>query len=132
MNILKVLTPRRITGNTGEKLAVKFLKKNKYRILEKNFVANGHEIDIIAYKDKTVVFAEVKTRTVKADCDSHFGVPSSAVDRKKRSHLLDAARMYLKTLKKYKQPRMDVIEVWLDNDRNVVDINHIRNAYGSK
>ena len=119
-------------GDIGEKAAAKYLKKQGFKIKERNIHLSHNEIDIVAENKEFIVFAEVKTRTVKADCDSHFGVPSSAVDRKKRSHLLDAARMYLKTLKKYKQPRMDVIEVWLDNDRNVVDINHIRNAYGSK
>ena len=34
MNILKVLTPKRMIGNEGERIAIRYLKKNGYKILE--------------------------------------------------------------------------------------------------
>ena len=119
-------------GDIGEKLAAKFLKKQGYKIKERNIHLSHNEIDIIAEDRDYIVFVEVKTRTSRIDDDFRFGVPSSAVDHKKRAHLLEAARSYLKIAPSQKQPRMDVIEVRLDNSQKLIDINHIRNAYGAK
>ena len=63
MKILELLTPKRKIGNRGEKEACRFLKKNGYKIKRTNYVANGHEIDVIAENAKTLAFIEVKTRT---------------------------------------------------------------------
>jgi len=51
-------------GNYGEKLAVRYLKKKGYQIIEKNFRQKWGEIDIICFDKKTkeIVFIEVKTR----------------------------------------------------------------------
>ena len=57
MNILKILTPNRIIGNLGEKEAAKYLRHNGYKILKRNYVAGGNEIDIIAKKSDTIVFS---------------------------------------------------------------------------
>ena len=50
-------------GNIGEDYAVKILKKNKYKIVERNFTIRGGEIDIIAKNGDYVIFVEVKTRS---------------------------------------------------------------------
>ncbi len=50
----------KITGNEGENKAAEYLTENGYEILERNWRTKGGEIDIIAYKDKTLVFVEVK------------------------------------------------------------------------
>ena len=65
MKILEVLTPKRLIGNLGERAAVRFLRKNGYRIIKRNYTALGYEIDIIARKDNVTTFIEVKTRNVK-------------------------------------------------------------------
>ena len=41
MNILEILTPKRIIGNFGEKEAARMLRKKGYRILEQNYTARG-------------------------------------------------------------------------------------------
>ncbi len=118
-------------GDIGESVASKFLKKQGYKITKRNIHLSHNEIDIIAEDREFIVFVEVKTRTGDP-LDTRFGVPSSAVDKKKRGHLLAAARDYLGKNPTKKQPRMDVIEVWLNESKKVVDINHIRNAYGAR
>lgn len=46
---VRIMTFKRLSfGQDGEKRAVKFLKKNKYRILETNFTTKAGEIDIVA------------------------------------------------------------------------------------
>ena len=53
----------KIIGNYGEDIAVKFLQKNKYKIIERNFLCKCGEIDIIAKDKNILVFVEVKSRT---------------------------------------------------------------------
>lgn len=77
-------------GKEGEKAAVGYLKKNGYRILEKNFRNAIGEIDIIAEHKKVVVFIEVKTRA-----DHEFGAPITAITFAKQKKLSKMARSFL-------------------------------------
>ena len=52
-------------GILGEQLAVEYLIKKGYVILEKNFRFEKHEIDIIAKKKNSLIFIEVKARQTK-------------------------------------------------------------------
>ena len=122
-------------GKIGEDIAVSFLKKNKYKIIERNIHLSHNEIDVIAVskKQKLIVFVEVKTRTVNEDLYSPFGTPASAVTKEKQRRTLDGARSYLALNKKYLsfQPRFDVLEVYLDRaDLSLLKTNHIENAFG--
>jgi putative endonuclease len=58
------MTSSRKTGDQAEILAIQYLQRNNYEVLDTNFVASkGGEIDIIARKDGITVFFEVKYRT---------------------------------------------------------------------
>lgn len=81
---------RKLTGRLGEDLAAKHLLNEGYAILERNFRNRFGEIDIIALKDSTVHFFEVKTRKGPA-----FGTPEEAVDRRKLGKILGVARFFL-------------------------------------
>lgn len=106
-------------GAKGEFDATAYLKKKKYKILEKNYKNKLGEIDIIAKDKDYLVFVEVKTRS-----SQFFGRPSEAVTPTKQHKVRMAAQFYLKDKKLYDQPcRFDVIEV-LDGE-----INHIENAF---
>lgn len=50
-------------GEIGEDIAVKFLMKQGFSILERNYTKKQGEIDIIGKKDKKLVFFEVKSVT---------------------------------------------------------------------
>lgn len=52
----------RKTGKMGEAIACNFLIENGYEIIEKNYVSQKVEIDIICRKNKLWVFVEVKCR----------------------------------------------------------------------
>ena len=122
-------------GNIGEKAAVNFLKKNKYKILERNIHFSHNELDIIATrkKDNIIAFVEVKTRSVDDDLYSKFGTPASSVTKSKQARTIDAARAYLRKNPKKQsfQPRFDVIEVYLSkDDLKILKIIHIENAFG--
>ncbi len=51
----------RAIGNIAEDLACKFLIKNNYEIIDRNFYSKFGEIDIIALKDRVLHFIEVKS-----------------------------------------------------------------------
>ncbi len=79
-------------GEYGEKLAVAFLSRRGFVIVEKNFMSRYGEIDIIAIQPNdpnTIVCVEVKTRV-----SSHFGVPEEAITRDKIKRLHDTACSY--------------------------------------
>jgi len=49
------------TGEIGENIAVKFLVKHNFSILDRNYTKKWGEIDIIAEKDNKLYFIEVKS-----------------------------------------------------------------------
>ena len=118
-------------GDIGESAAARFLKKEGYKITGRNRHFSHNELDIIAENKEFILFVEVKTRTADPERYSPYGVPSSAVTRTKQLRLITAARDYLRQNPTSKQPRMDVIEVWLSPKKEVLKINHITDAYGA-
>lgn len=50
-----------LSGFKGEDLAVKYLKKNGYKIIARNFHSKYGEIDVVALKNEVLHFIEVKT-----------------------------------------------------------------------
>ncbi len=81
---------KRAKGDIYEARSVEILKREKYEILQCNYRNRNGEIDIIAKKDETIIFIEVKYRaTLK------FGYGSEAVDRKKITRIYKTAMQYL-------------------------------------
>ena len=78
-----------IFGKKGEDIAVKYLKRKGYKIIEQNWRCRLGEIDIIARHKDSVVFIEVKTRTDKA-----LGLPQESVDERKQGHIIRCAMVY--------------------------------------
>lgn len=133
MNILKVLTPRRLLGNFGEKSACKFLKKSGYKILERNFIAFNKEIDIIAKnkREDVTVFVEVKTRS-STYSNPNEPRPASAVTPKKQRDIIKAAKCYIAFQRLEGRVRFDVIEVIADakgKKKKISYIKHLENAF---
>ncbi|MCM8814494.1 MAG: YraN family protein [Candidatus Omnitrophica bacterium] len=77
-------------GSEGEEIAVRFLKANGYRILDRNYRTKYGEIDIVAQKKKCIVFVEVKTRL-----SNEFGSPAEAVDERKLFRIASVANQYI-------------------------------------
>jgi putative endonuclease len=77
-------------GKLGEDLAVEYLKKNGYTILNTNWTFQKAEIDIIAQMENTLAIVEVKTRS-----SLEFGLPQDFVKPKKIQLLLKAVDAYV-------------------------------------
>lgn len=131
-------TEKQILGRLGEDIAADHLEKNGYRIIRKNVRMGKNELDIVAEDDDCIVFVEVKTRSCLYPESGDFGIPARAVDEKKRSNTVRAARDYLSQNYVNKQPRIDVIEVYMLEQSSefktptVLKVNHIRNAFDAR
>ena len=123
---------RNRVGARGERYAARWLFFHGYRILGRNVEMRRGELDIIASRGKYIVFCEVKTRTVNEGGDA-FVRPSYAVDRTKREHIITAVKEYLRKNPSRKQPRLDIIEVYLDpSGRRSRGIVQIKGAFGEE
>jgi len=62
-------TDKQVIGRLGEDSACDYLKKQGYRIIDRNYLKKWGEIDIVAQKAKKIHFVEVKSvsRTISTD-----------------------------------------------------------------
>lgn len=111
------------SGKAGEAAAAKFLKKNGYKILTKNYRKTYGEIDIIAQCGENIAFVEVKTR--KSDA---FGTPAEFVTTQKQKKLIKTAFAYIQEHDLDAEFTFDIVEVYTDG-KKVKEINHIKNAF---
>lgn len=110
-------------GRRGESLAKAHLEAAGYEILDMNWTYGKAEIDLIAYKDKVIIFAEVKTRTGNA-----FGEPEDFVDTRKQKLLATAADEYIYLKSHEGDVRFDIIAILFNNDTQYT-LNHIEDAF---
>ena len=109
-------------GKLGEDLASQFLLDNGCKIIDRNFHTRYGEIDLVAQKGDEILFLEVKTRS-----SNQYGYPEQAVDAKKISHLLQAAKIYLKVKHLSSFWRLDIISVELSPDNQIPKISWFKN-----
>ena len=107
---------RKATGQRGEKIAARHLKKHGYRILQRNYSCPLGEIDLIASKSGTIVFVEVKTRTKQG-----FGPPELSVSHQKQCRISRIALDYARRKRiEGCNARFDVVSVLLSPDSEPV------------
>lgn len=93
-------------GRWGEEVAIAFLRKNRYTIIEHDWRSGHRDIDIVARQGKTIVFVEVKTRA-----NRDFGNPEDAVNYQKRENLRRAINHYVKSHRLSNPLRFDIIAI---------------------
>lgn len=110
-------------GIYGEKIAARELNKKGYTIVKMNYYGEESEIDIIAQKDTTIVFVEVKLRKGYQN-----GMPREAVDERKQRGIIKAAKQYIALHDLYENDfRFDVIEILELGEKKY--FHHIENAF---
>ena len=112
------------TGVWGEVFAARYLRDNKYKILTTNYSTRYGEIDIIAEKNETVCFIEVKTRGLNP-----MFSPSEAVDGDKQRRIKICAEAFISGFEIREAVQFDVCEVWLNDNFTLSEINYIENAF---
>ncbi|NDC42892.1 MAG: hypothetical protein EBZ77_15305 [Chitinophagia bacterium] len=97
-------------GIKGEEIAVEFLKKKGFEVLELNWRSGQKEVDIIAQTGDMLVFVEVKTRRNK-----RIAFPEEAVGLKKQLFLQQAAAHYYDNHKLTQNYRFDIVSIVYSN-----------------
>ena len=110
-------------GKYGELEAARYLQKQGYKLYDVNYRCRFGEIALICTKGQYLVFVEVKTRSQGAIAD-----PAEFVDQYKQARIIQTDKLFLAQNPTKKQPRFDVIEVFLQKD-GTKSIKHLENAF---
>ncbi len=78
------------TGIKGEEIAAQYLQKQGFQIIDRNWKIKFGEVDIVAVKDNTTYFIEVKTQFEKQQTS-----PEDELTHTKINKLKNLARMYI-------------------------------------
>ncbi len=98
---------KKLLGKKGEDLVAKYLKKQGYTLLKRNYRTPFGEADIVAREGEEIVFVEVKTRETE-----DYGLPSEAVGEDKRRRYRKIAQYYGLETCEEPNARFDVAEVY--------------------
>ena len=110
-------------GEKSESIAASYLKKQGYKIIERNYRTKLGEIDVIARDKDTIAFIEVKARR-----SGQFGDPKWAVTPKKQRKISMVALQYLKTTGQSNvKARFDVVSIKSSHDNPNIEI--VKNAF---
>ena len=101
-----------LTGSLGEEMAVKYLLETGYTILHRNWRHRNWETDIIASKNGTLHFIEVKTRRTTT-----FGHPEDDVSKKKVKYLMSAAEEFLLLHPTWKLIQFDILSITMEKNK---------------
>ena len=113
-------------GEWGETVALEYLKKRGYAVVDRRFRSRFGEIDLIVKNGEFIAFVEVKTRK-----NANFAHAREYVSKQKQSKIRATASFWLLSHKTRLQPRFDVMEVYapFGVDTKSPEVNHIENAF---
>ena len=109
-------------GKKGEQLAVDFLLKKGYHILERNYRFDKAEVDILAQTKDILAVIEVKTRST-----SDFGNPQDFVKPKQIERLVKAVDEYISVNQLDLEVRFDIIAI-VKSGKDF-EIEHLKDAF---
>lgn len=121
MTFLKRST--RQLGTSAEDLACKYIRSLGFKILDRNYLIRGGEIDIVAKDDNELVFVEVKARY------SHeYGLPQESITPWKIKSLKKTALFYLQKINWGNKPyRFDLVGIDFTYSENKPKVELIKN-----
>lgn len=115
------------TGRLGEDIARIHLTSKGYKIITSNFKTKFGEIDIIASKDKILVFVEVKLKI-----GDEFGTPEEMINKVKIQQVQNTAISFLQQNPQmdaeFGSYRIDAICIVLDKEKQVKSLKHYENV----
>jgi putative endonuclease len=115
---------RQAFGQLGERVAERWLRRNGWRVLQRRFRSGHRDIDLVAEREGTVAFVEVKARR-----GDRFGDPVEAVHWRKRRELWRSASVWISRHGRPNESyRFDVIAVLVRGEE--VRVRHIADAFG--
>ena len=116
---------RRWFGDRSERAAARFLKRQGYRILARNYACPLGELDLVALEGRCLVFVEVRSTGTE-----DLSAPASSVDREKQRRLTQLALHFMQRHQLLNQSaRFDVLALSWPADRREPTIVHYRHAF---
>ena len=121
----------RSKGDVGENVCCRFLVRNGFQVITRNYRKKWGELDIVAFKDGEVHVFEVKSVTFSPNArfrDAH--VPEENVHASKLARIRRTVRTFLAETGKGEEAAFSfhVLCVFLDLERAKVRIKWIRNV----
>lgn len=117
--------PTQPFGRYGEQLVAQYLATNGYQIIETNWRCSVGEIDIVAQKENTLVFVEVRSRHAE-NTEPSF----ESVNKRKQAKLAALANAYIDAHNLDETEwRIDVIGVAMPRSGKAI-IEHVEDALG--
>ncbi|OHB43204.1 MAG: hypothetical protein A2Y13_09725 [Planctomycetes bacterium GWC2_45_44] len=112
-------------GRKGQELCEKFLKKQGFKLLERNFLCKTGEIDLImAAPDGAVIFIEVKTRTTE-----NFAEAEGAITAAKKSRMTRAAKFFVRKHRLEDFPLRSDVMIVIIGEKGKPEIRHYPSAF---
>jgi putative endonuclease len=93
-------------GQYGEALAIEWLNRQHFTVLERNWRHSRYEIDIIAVQKNIIHCIEVKTRRTNT-----YGWPEEYITHRKIVQMQAAAEHFLWLNEQFHQVQLDVLSV---------------------
>lgn len=113
------MTNHKTIGNIGEEVAQNYLQRQGCKIIERNYYSRFGEIDIIAEKENTLLFIEVKYRK-----NEYFSLATESITPAKQKKMRLTIETYLQKNPTTQPLRIDLITIigqapykitWLEN-----------------
>lgn len=123
--ILQRMDSQRSTGDRYEELALAHLQQQGLRLIKRNHLCRGGEIDLVMLDGNTLALIEVRFRR-----NRDYGGAAASVTHHKQRRIMLAARHLLQTqreLQKYRA-RFDLVAIELDDQQQPV-IEWIKSAF---
>jgi putative endonuclease len=130
-----MLTRRVDTGRLGERVAIRFLERNGYRLVERNYRTREGEIDLIASRGSLLVFCEVKALRAGAGATRGPCHPLEGVGPAKRRQVRRIARSWLADRRATgarqagREIRFDAIGILFSSTGEVKRLDHVEGAF---
>lgn len=113
----------RRSGDRGEEIALRYLGRRGYRLVERNYRTRYGEVDLILRQGSALVFVEVKLRR-----GTGFGEPVEAVTVRKQQRIRRLAEHYLAEKEPdFEEVRFDVVGVLAGTGEP--EVRHVPHAF---
>ncbi len=112
------------SGKEGEIFCASYFERLGYKIIDCNYHCRFGEIDVIAENEKSIVFAEVKTRSEGCIAEAR-----EAVTFAKQKKIMLTALDFISKNNTGKQIRFDVFEVLVNKSGRIYKFRNIENAF---
>lgn len=122
LNHCILATARQNLGKAAEALAAQYLQEQGFTIVARNYRYRRAEIDLIAQKDRLLLFVEVKARS-----SDKFGYPEAFVSSHQQALLQEGAEEYMMRHNWHEAIRFDIMAVYHQGGQ--LTLRHFEDAF---